>query len=245
AASTVSRTAYVSQRSVPDRAPAVAAWIEKPRMPTAMISTPAPENVGRPSCGHAGVLTATSAARPSPISRPAGRIRTRGPAAAGRADGPGGLLHEPVGHAAEREERPPVGGEQRVVGGAEGPAGHEHHHVTGSGGEQGRQCQRPHPTVPATRTCSAALISMTSASVMDRPTSAPDPPPGGRSCWLDGPMTGQFENKFIVIVGAGPGFGRTLALSAAREGATVVVAARTASRLEELAEEIRAEGGTA
>ena len=58
-------------------------------------------------------------------------------------------------------------------------------------------------------------------------------------------MTGHFENKFIVIVGAGPGFGRTLALSAARKGATVVVAARTASRLEELAEEIRAEGGTA
>lgn len=58
-------------------------------------------------------------------------------------------------------------------------------------------------------------------------------------------MTGQLKGKVVVIVGAGPGFGRTLALSAAQEGATVVVAARTASRLDELVAEIRADGGTA
>lgn len=58
-------------------------------------------------------------------------------------------------------------------------------------------------------------------------------------------MTGLLEGRVIVIVGAGPGFGRTLALSAAREGATVVVAARTVSRLEELVAEIRSVGGTA
>lgn len=60
-----------------------------------------------------------------------------------------------------------------------------------------------------------------------------------------GCMNGQLEGKVVVIVGAGPGFGRTLALSAAREGATVVVAARTASRLDAVVAEIRSEGGTA
>ena len=48
-----------------------------------------------------------------------------------------------------------------------------------------------------------------------------------------------------MIVGAGPGFGRTLALRAAAQGATVVVAARTAARVEEIAEEVRAAGGNA
>ena len=58
-------------------------------------------------------------------------------------------------------------------------------------------------------------------------------------------MSDQLSGKTIVIVGAGPGFGRTLALRAASEGATVVVAARTESRVEEIAEEVRASGGSA
>ncbi|MDX2357057.1 SDR family oxidoreductase [Dietzia sp. PP-33] len=58
-------------------------------------------------------------------------------------------------------------------------------------------------------------------------------------------MSDSLKGKTIVIVGAGPGFGRTLALRAAEEGATVVVAARTASRLDEMVDEIRAAGGTA
>ena len=58
-------------------------------------------------------------------------------------------------------------------------------------------------------------------------------------------MTERLSNKTIVIVGAGPGFGRTLALRAASEGATVVVAARTGSRVEEIAQEVRAAGGSA
>ena len=58
-------------------------------------------------------------------------------------------------------------------------------------------------------------------------------------------MTDQLRDKTVVIVGAGPGFGRTLALRAAGEGATVVVAARTVSRVEEIAGEVRAAGGTA
>lgn len=48
-----------------------------------------------------------------------------------------------------------------------------------------------------------------------------------------------------MIVGAGPGFGRTLALRAAQEGASVVVAARTVGRVEEIAAEVRAAGGEA
>lgn len=58
-------------------------------------------------------------------------------------------------------------------------------------------------------------------------------------------MTGLFADKVIVIIGAGPGFGRTLALEAAREGATVVVAARTQERLDQLADEITQVGGRA
>lgn len=56
-------------------------------------------------------------------------------------------------------------------------------------------------------------------------------------------MSDRFRDKTIVIVGAGPGFGRALALQAAREGATVVVAARNAERLDELAAEVREAGG--
>src|SRR5699024_102731 len=52
AASTVSRTAYSPHFSVPDSAPAVAAWRLKPRTPNAMITTPAPENVGSPTGVH-------------------------------------------------------------------------------------------------------------------------------------------------------------------------------------------------
>lgn len=44
-----------------------------------------------------------------------------------------------------------------------------------------------------------------------------------------------------MIVGAGPGFGHTLARRAAAQGATVVVAARTVSRVEEMAEAVRAD----
>ncbi|WP_194861644.1 SDR family NAD(P)-dependent oxidoreductase, partial [Dietzia sp. SYD-A1] len=58
-------------------------------------------------------------------------------------------------------------------------------------------------------------------------------------------MSGSLENKTVVIVGAGPGFGRTLALRAAQQGATVVVAARTASRLDGIVDEVRTAGGTA
>lgn len=57
--------------------------------------------------------------------------------------------------------------------------------------------------------------------------------------------TGLLDGKTIVIVGAGPGFGRTLALRAADEGATVVVAARTVSRLEQIVADVEEAGGRA
>jgi NAD(P)-dependent dehydrogenase (short-subunit alcohol dehydrogenase family) len=53
------------------------------------------------------------------------------------------------------------------------------------------------------------------------------------------------DNKIVVVSGVGPGLGRSVAIRAAEAGARVVLAARTASRLDAVAEEIRAGGGTA
>jgi NAD(P)-dependent dehydrogenase (short-subunit alcohol dehydrogenase family) len=46
------------------------------------------------------------------------------------------------------------------------------------------------------------------------------------------------ENRVVVISGVGPGLGRGLALQCARAGADVVLAARTESRLTEVAKEV-------
>ena len=48
-------------------------------------------------------------------------------------------------------------------------------------------------------------------------------------------MTGMLEKKVIVISGVGPGLGTTLAHRCARDGAELVLAARTVERLEDLA----------
>ena len=50
------------------------------------------------------------------------------------------------------------------------------------------------------------------------------------------------ENKVVMIQGVGPGLGRQLALAAAREGADVALAARSAPTLEKVAAEVRASG---
>lgn len=48
--------------------------------------------------------------------------------------------------------------------------------------------------------------------------------------------------KVVVICGIGPGLGRSIALRSAEQGADVVLAARTASRLDEVAKEVTALG---
>jgi len=53
------------------------------------------------------------------------------------------------------------------------------------------------------------------------------------------------KDKVIVIAGVGDGVGRSLALRATAQGARAVLVGRTASRLEAIAAEVRAQGGTA
>lgn len=50
------------------------------------------------------------------------------------------------------------------------------------------------------------------------------------------------ENRVAIVSGIGPGLGRDVALALAREGATVVLAARRAPSLESVAGEVRALG---
>jgi NAD(P)-dependent dehydrogenase (short-subunit alcohol dehydrogenase family) len=55
----------------------------------------------------------------------------------------------------------------------------------------------------------------------------------------------RLTNKVAIITGASSGIGRASALLFAREGAKLVLSARGRERLDAVAEEIRAEGGTA
>ena len=50
------------------------------------------------------------------------------------------------------------------------------------------------------------------------------------------------KNRVVLVSGIGPGLGRNTALACARQGADIVLAARTASRLEEVAKEVEATG---
>ena len=55
-------------------------------------------------------------------------------------------------------------------------------------------------------------------------------------------MVGMLENKVVVISGVGPALGTTLARRCAQAGADLVLAARTAERLEEVAGQVTALG---
>jgi NAD(P)-dependent dehydrogenase (short-subunit alcohol dehydrogenase family) len=55
----------------------------------------------------------------------------------------------------------------------------------------------------------------------------------------------RLSSKVAVVTGGGTGIGKEIALVFASEGASVVLAARTLSRLEEVAEEIKLRGGKA
>ena len=55
-------------------------------------------------------------------------------------------------------------------------------------------------------------------------------------------MTGMLENKVVVISGVGPALGTTLARRCAEAGADLVLAARTAERLTEVADQVKALG---
>jgi NAD(P)-dependent dehydrogenase (short-subunit alcohol dehydrogenase family) len=50
------------------------------------------------------------------------------------------------------------------------------------------------------------------------------------------------QDKVVVVSGIGPGLGRSIALRSAEQGADVVLAARTKSRLDEVAKEVTALG---
>jgi NAD(P)-dependent dehydrogenase (short-subunit alcohol dehydrogenase family) len=51
------------------------------------------------------------------------------------------------------------------------------------------------------------------------------------------------RDKVVIISGVGPGMGRKLALLAAAEGAKIAIGARSVGFLDELANEVRAQGG--
>lgn len=65
------------------------------------------------------------------------------------------------------------------------------------------------------------------------------------SALVRSPTEGLLQGRVVVISGVGPGLGRSLAVRCARYGADVVLAARTESRLLDVADEVKALGARA
>src|SRR6202048_770153 len=65
------------------------------------------------------------------------------------------------------------------------------------------------------------------------------------NCGKDAGVTEMLDGKVVVISGVGPGLGTTLAHRCTREGADLVLAARTPERLDEVAKQIADAGGRA
>ncbi len=58
-------------------------------------------------------------------------------------------------------------------------------------------------------------------------------------------MKNQFENRAVLVTGAGTGMGRAVALALASEGAYVTLWGRRKAPLEAVAKEIQESGGSA
>lgn len=58
-------------------------------------------------------------------------------------------------------------------------------------------------------------------------------------------MAGRLDGKVAIVTGGSRGIGRAIAVALAADGATVVLAARSAAKLDETAEQVRRAGGRA
>src|SRR5205085_12035150 len=102
---------------------------------------------------------------------------------------------------------------------------------------------RPEARGGAAGVCGAVRRDRRAAALLPGSTGVPagmagtDRGPPGRRRREDAGLM-MLKDKVVVVAGVGPGLGRSIALASAREGADVVLAARTAARLDEVAKEV-------